>query len=34
MQQKHKESFAGVDRTVSAKPTTRLSVTPPVTGAN
>jgi len=34
MQQKHKESFAGVDRTVPANPTTRPSVTPPVTGAN
>lgn len=34
MQQKHKESFAGVDRMVPANPATRLSVTAPVTGAN
>ena len=34
MQQKHEESFAGVGRRVPANPTTRLSVTPSVTGAH
>ena len=35
MQQKHtKPSFAGGDRTVRVNPTTRLSLTHPVSGAN
>lgn len=34
MQQKHKASFAGGDRRVGANPTTRLSATPAVAGAN